>query len=220
MQQAVSQHFPHDQGTYRFTHRDKDVPFTRECIELFTKSIHEFSRLSLTASELAWLQVTCPYLKPAYLDYLSRFRFKPEQVKVTFRPLSKDPDEDKGHVEIEAVGPWVETILWEVPLMACLSELYFRVVDKDWDYDGQAESAYSKARTLLQAGCIISEFGTRRRRSYHIQDLVVETLIRASKDMPGQGKFAGTSNVHLAYKHGTNPVGTIAQFVPPLDVSK
>lgn len=94
--------------------------------------------------------------------------------------------------------------------MACLSELYFRVVDKDWDYDGQAESAYSKARTLLQAGCIISEFGTRRRRSYHIQDLVVETLIRASKDMPGQGKFAGTSNVHLAYKHGTNPVGTIA----------
>jgi hypothetical protein len=40
MQQAVFQHFPHDQGTYRFTHRDKDVPFTRECIELFTKSIH------------------------------------------------------------------------------------------------------------------------------------------------------------------------------------
>lgn len=59
------------------------------------------------------------------------------------------------------------------------------------------ETAYKKAQQLLEAGCVFSEFGTRRRRSYHIQDLVVETLIRAEQDMPeAKGKVFGTSNVH------------------------
>jgi len=76
-----------------------------------------------------------------------------------------------------------------------------------------SETAYSKARALLGAGCVFSEFGTRRRRSFYIQDLVVETLIRASNDMPGKGMLSGTSNVHLAHKHCIKPVGTIAQYV-------
>lgn len=57
--------------------------------------------------------------------------------------------------------------------------------------------AYKKAKQLLEAGCVFSEFGTRRRRSYHIQDLVVETLLKAEKDVMPQtkGKVFGTSNV-------------------------
>lgn len=42
-----------------------------------------------------------------------------------------------GQIEIEASGPWVETILWEVPLMATLSETYFQTDDTDWNYEGQ-----------------------------------------------------------------------------------
>ena len=57
------------------------------------------------------------------------------------------------------------------------------------------EAAYQKAQIYLEAGCVFSEFGTRRRRSYHIQDLVVGTLIRANKDFPTKGKLMGTSNV-------------------------
>lgn len=110
--------------------------------------ILEFSKVALTDSELEWLQVTCPYLKPEYLEYLRRYKFKPEQVEVTFVPLTDDPNEDKGHVEIVAIGPWVETILWEVPLMACLSELYFRMVDSDWDYSGQAGGYHPQVITV------------------------------------------------------------------------
>ena len=46
-------------------------------------------------------------------------------------------DDQKGRLEISATGSWVETILWEVPLMACLSEIYFRTADRDWNYEGQ-----------------------------------------------------------------------------------
>jgi len=98
-----------------------------------------------------------------------------------------------------------------VPLMATLSEVYFRHVVTDWSYDGQNDLAYEKGRTLLQAGCIFSEFGTRRRRSFKTQDIVVESLVRACKDTESKGRLSGTSNVHLAHKYDLTPVGTIAQ---------
>lgn len=68
------------------------------------------------------------------------------QIVVNFIPSSNDPA--MGGVEIEARGLWLETILWEVPLMACLSEIYFRYADRDWDNTGQ-EGRYSSSFTLL-----------------------------------------------------------------------
>ncbi|KAL5532607.1 NPT1 [Sanghuangporus sanghuang] len=208
MQQAVLRHFPDVQATYRFTHRDADVYFTRECYERYIETLPHFDELIATSEEIAWLKETYPFFGEAYLDYLANFRFKPEQVHVEFNALKDDPE--KGRLEISAVGPWAETILWEVPLMACLSEIYFRTADTDWTYEGQEKIAYDKAKRLLLADIQFSEFGTRRRRSYYIQDLVVATLIQASKDFPDKGKVMGTSNVHLARKHGIKPIGTIA----------
>jgi nicotinic acid phosphoribosyltransferase len=82
------------------------------------------------------LEKHCPYFKPAYLDHLAAYRFKPEQVRVKFIP--KDDIPDLGRIDIEAHGLWAETIMWEVPLMACLSETYFLTDDTDWNYHGQA----------------------------------------------------------------------------------
>ncbi|OCH94914.1 nicotinate phosphoribosyltransferase [Obba rivulosa] len=208
MQQAVLRHFPDVSATYRFTHRDKGRYFSRECYERFRESVSHFDRLQLTKEERDWLAIAYPQFRPDYLDYLYSYRFKPDQVHIQFIPVSEDGQ--YGNLDIEAVGLWVETILWEVPLMACLSETYFCTVDTDWDYEGQSEQAYEKGRTLLNAGCVFSEFGTRRRRSYHTQDLVVEALVRASKEMQGSGKLLGTSNVHLAHKYNISPIGTVA----------
>ncbi|KAI0297289.1 nicotinate phosphoribosyltransferase [Multifurca ochricompacta] len=208
MQQAVLHHFPDTQSTYKFTHRDAGVYFTRQSYEQFVTAISQFSSLSLTPEERTWLQNTCPYFKPDYLDYLSTYRFKPSQVQVSFVPRGLDSDE--GRIEIEASGPWTEAILWEVPLMATLSEIYYTTANKDWTDVAQAELAYGKGVKLLEAGCTFSEFGTRRRRSYHTQDVVVAGLVRAQEDHPGKGKLVGTSNVHFARIHGINPVGTIA----------
>ena len=60
---------------------------------------------------------------------------------IQFVPADDQGDDGKGlqgQIYITITGPWVEAIMWEVPLMACLSETYFQTVDKDWDYEGQA----------------------------------------------------------------------------------
>ncbi|KAJ7127184.1 nicotinate phosphoribosyltransferase [Mycena epipterygia] len=209
MQQAVLRHFPDTQASYKFTLRDKDIVFTKQAFDKFQETVDRFGELGLTDAEHSWLRKTCPYFNDEYLSYLRGFRFKPtEQVHIKFVPTSADGA--SGLVEIDTVGPWVETIFWEVPLMACLSEIYFHSVMTDWNYDGQKALAYDKGRTLLQGDCVFSEFGTRRRRSYDTQDIVVESLVRASKDTESKGRLTGTSNVHLAHKYDITPVGTIA----------
>ncbi|KAF9466444.1 nicotinate phosphoribosyltransferase [Collybia nuda] len=209
MQQAVLHHFPTTRATYRFTNRDQTTLFSRQCIERFRSAVSQFTDLFLTEEEHEWLKGTCPYFTPAYLAFLSAYRYQPEQVRITFIPAS--PDGMLGQVEIEATGPWLETILWEVPLMACLSESYFQSVMTDWSYENQEESAFAKAQNLFEADCVFSEFGTRRRRSYHTQDIVLQELVRASKNISDhKGSLIGTSNVHFAHKYGISPIGTIA----------
>lgn len=110
-------------------------------------------------------------------------------------------------------GLWVETILYEIPLLALTSEAYFKFCEKDWDHEGQVESAYRKGCTMLQNGCVLSEFGSRRRRDYKTHDMVMEGLVRARDE--GQkagwaGTLTGTSNVHFAKKYGVAHVGTVA----------
>ena len=118
-----------------------------------------------------------------------------------------------GDLKLYVGGLWLDTILYEIPLLALTSEAYFKFCDKDWDYDGQKEKAYKKGTTLIEGGCIFSEFGTRRRRDYHTQDLVMQGLKQAAQigiESSWKGKLSGTSNVHFAMKYGVPPVGTVA----------
>jgi nicotinate phosphoribosyltransferase len=116
-------------------------------------------------------------------------------------------------VEYVVEGLWLDTILYEIPLLALTSQAYFMFTDKDWDYANQEEKAYRKGCTLLQNGCVFSEFGSRRRRDYHTQDLVMKGLSRAAEEGKKQGwpgVMVGTSNVHFAMKYNTGAVGTVA----------
>lgn len=163
--------------------------------------------ITLSAEELGFLRTQCKFLHEEYLQYLQTFRLRPdEQIELSFEPV----DDTYGDLNITTKGLWLETILYEIPLLALTSEAYFKFVDTDWSHDSQEENAYKKGLTLFEAGCLVSEFGSRRRRDLKTQDLVVGGLVRASKEKDRLGKLTGTSNVYLAMKHGIAPVGTVA----------
>jgi nicotinate phosphoribosyltransferase len=151
-----------------------------------------------------------------------------KQVEITFKPTSENhKGEEFGELHIDISGLWAETILYEVPILFIVSQAYYCTVDTKWDYVGQEGSdiflslfrkkkavgvdfnralllliaalARQKAERLLSNSVVFSEFGTRRRRSYKNQEIVIRGLVKAGKELGGKegnGKLAGTSNVN------------------------
>ncbi|KAF2198288.1 nicotinate phosphoribosyltransferase [Delitschia confertaspora ATCC 74209] len=215
MQCCVLKFFPDVSVTYSFTNRTPDKKLTRAAFQWLSTQVDKLGDVSVSSDELHFLKNTCTYLTDQYLQFLSTFRLKPsKQLKLIFNPINDTgKDSDVGDFSIHTEGLWVDTILYEIPLLALISEAYFKFCDTDWDYSGQLENAYQKGSTLLKEGCVFSEFGTRRRRDYHTQNIVIEGLKKAQHNASQEGwsgKLTGTSNVHLAMKHGLFPVGTVA----------
>ncbi|KAI9755516.1 MAG: hypothetical protein M4579_004242 [Chaenotheca gracillima] len=215
MQCAVLKYFPQEEVSYSFTNRTPQMKFSRVAFKWLQDQITKLGNILVSKEELEWLKTACPYLSPSYLNFLSTFRLRPaQQLVVSFDPeADTGSDEDVGPVHISVNGLWVDTILFEIPLLALTSEAYFRFCDKDWNHEGQEDKGYRKGAILLENGCAFSEFGTRRRRDYHTQDLVIRGLRRAAadgKEKGWKGTLAGTSNVHFAHKHGLVPIGTVA----------
>ncbi|KAI8098220.1 nicotinate phosphoribosyltransferase [Gilbertella persicaria] len=213
MQQAVIQHYKKDVPVvYQFTNREKHLSLNTESVKWLKKQVKDLELLKLTESERDYLS-RLPYMTKEYVDYLFTFQYKPsEQVNIEY-------DESTGDLQLEVTGKWHETILYEVPLLALISEAYFRFTDRDWNYEGQVEQAAEKTRILLEHGCIFSEFGTRRRRDYKTHDLVMNAIHRTHQEykkkceeagVPTKGNVSGTSNVYLAMKYNVPAVGTCA----------
>ncbi|OJJ48122.1 hypothetical protein ASPZODRAFT_61947 [Penicilliopsis zonata CBS 506.65] len=215
MQCAVLKFFPDTLVTYGFTNRTPHMRLSREAYKWLAEQIHKLGNIRVTPDEIAFLKKSCPYLNDAYLAYLSNLKLSPsEQIEIKFTLINDTgSDSDVGDLEYTIKGLWVETILYEIPLLALTSQAFFKFCDKDWKYDNQEEKAYQKGCTLLENECVFSEFGSRRRRDYHTHDLVMKGLMRATQDGKKngwKGVFTGTSNVHFAMKYGVNPVGTVA----------
>ncbi|KAJ9623724.1 nicotinate phosphoribosyltransferase [Exophiala oligosperma] len=207
MQCAILHYFPTVDVEYKFTNRTRHMRLNKRAFTWLEEQIASLATIRLSQQELEFLRKHCPYLSSEYLEFLQTFQLRPsEHVSVKFDLV----DDTHGDVDITISGLWVETILYEIPLLALTSEAYFKFVDTDWSHEGQEAKAYEKGIQLLESGCLFSEFGTRRRRDFHTQDLVVKGLVRASKEKSWPGKLTGTSNVYFAMKHSIAPVGTVA----------
>ncbi|KAI0994362.1 putative nicotinate phosphoribosyltransferase [Podosphaera aphanis] len=214
MQCAALKFFPDVQVTYIFKNRSPSQKLSRAAFNWLTSQILKLGNIALTNDELAYLKSSCTYLEQPYLDFLQNFRLQPEkQVVCSFIPDDgSDRDDATGTLDLTLKGSWVETILYEVPLLALISEAFFRFVDTNWTYDGQEDKAYAKGMRLLQAGCHFSEFGTRRRRDYRTQVLVIRGLMRAKREgerLGLPGTLTGTSNISLAKHFGISIEGTM-----------
>lgn len=198
MQNAALKLFPNLKVKYSFIDRgNMDYPEGFD-VEL-RKQIQHLANLKLQPEEKEFLRNNCPYLDAAYLDFLSGYQYNPTEVGVMLK-------NNKLHIEIS--GHWYRTILWEVPLMALVSELYFIMTGQQpVSRDERKKNNNEKAKAFQMNNVFVSDFGTRRRFSYQVQDELVADMVGHynSKEF-----FMGTSNVHLAMKYGVRPIGTHA----------
>lgn len=196
MQHAVIKLFPKAKVRYGFINRGKHI-FPEGFADLLRKSVDALSELRLTKEEKNYLAHYCPYLDPTYLDFLQGYSFDPSEVQIS---------QEGSEITVTVEGYWYRTILWEVPLMALISELFYksnhliRLND-----EAVKELTKEKIDNYNKLGVSILEFGTRRRHSYEVHDLVNETLRTY-----GGNSFIGTSNVHFAMVNNRRPLGTHA----------
>lgn len=195
MGQAICKLYPGVINKYVFINRD-NREFPDGFAERLMEVLDSFRSLRLTNDEKDFLKEKCYYLTPFYIDFLSGYTYDPFEVIV----LQEGPT-----LTISIVGYAYRTVLWEVPLMAAISELYFEMTGQIFDAENSRMIAKNKAIEFANIGVYYSEFGTRRRHSFFNQDLVVSELKKYSK-----GNLLGTSNVYLAMKHNLLPLGTVA----------
>ncbi|MFL0341300.1 nicotinate phosphoribosyltransferase [Enterobacter ludwigii] len=198
MQQAVFHHYYDVHVAAEFRCRGDDL------LGIYADSIREqvdaMQHLTLQDDEYQWLS-GLPFFKADYLNWLRDFRYKPEQVTVV---------NDNGKLDIRLEGPWREVIMWEVPLLAVISELAHRYRSPETGVEQAVASLENKlaAFSTLTEGLDMSrfrlmDFGTRRRFSREVQQAIVKRLQQ-------ELWFVGTSNYDLARRLDLTPMGTQA----------
>ena len=202
MGQTIFHQFTSYKTTWTFKCRNKDVHFSEEMVEEIRQQIAAFCGLRFTEEELDYLD-NITWIKGSYVDFLRLWQPRYEEFTIT-------TDAPCG-LSIEAAGTWLNTTMYEIPILAIVNEVYFRMA---YDYDElleQFKTRLSQKVEMLEKNKYrlntFSEFGLRRRLSAQAQEIAVEALTNL-KDT--DSKFIGTSNVYLAKKYNLKPIGTMA----------
>lgn len=202
MGQGIYHQFSSYKTTWTFRCRNEDVHFTPEMVEEIKNQIRLYCDLRFREDELEYLN-NIKWIKGSYVDFLRLWKPRYDDFEISC-------DAPCG-LKIEARGTWLNTSMYEIPTLAIVNEVYFRMA---YDYDVLFESFRQRLEAKirgLEDGTYelgsFSEFGLRRRLSAEAQDLAVRRL---KETVPFSSRFAGTSNVYLAKKYGVTAVGTMA----------
>ncbi|MFK2879078.1 nicotinate phosphoribosyltransferase [Rhodanobacter hydrolyticus] len=201
MMQLVLHHYPAAQVEYRFKCRNPGIDLVPYIAEIRAE-LEELCELRFSAEELDYLRAM-RFIKSDFVDFLGLFRLNAKYV--TIAPA----EANNGEIEIRIKGPWLHTILFEVPLLAIVNEVYFRNTQPQHDLAEGRRRLQEKIALLHGTPgyehCRIADYGTRRRfsRIWH------EEVLVALRDGLGT-QLAGTSNVWFAMRLGLTPLGTLA----------
>lgn len=219
MMQVVLHQFPGAQVEYKFKCRNPGLdPVTGLATRRLGAHVNEIRdeirllcSLHFQSAELAYLQ-SLRFIKSDFIDFLGLFRLNEKYITVTALP--------SGEIEITITGPWLHTILFEIPVLAIVNEVYFRNTQKLPDLMAGRQRLDEKIALLRAPGLSdlkIADYGTRRRFSvaWHEEVLRVLSVRLGTGQSPGNvngvpGQLAGTSNVLFAMKLGLTPLGTMA----------
>lgn len=197
MQHAVIKLFPRAKVRYTFILRSK-VDFPENFAKELREQIIEMTNLRLTPEEKKFFASKCSYIDPTYFDFLAGYQYDASEVGII---------QNGGELQLNIEGFWYRTILWEVPLLALISELYFNMTGQKIKSETERhENNQKKAAIFNYSNVKVTDFGVRRRRSFEIQREMVEDFkTRMRKEL-----FPGTSNVYLAFLYDLTPIGTEA----------
>ena len=201
MMQVVLHQFPGAEVEYRFKCRNAAnlAPYVNEIRE----EIRGLCSLRFQDAELAYLKAM-RFIKSDFIDFLGIFKLNEKYVSVTALA--------SGEIEVSIKGPWLHTILFEIPVLAIINEVYFRNLQKEPDLALGRTRLNTKILELQADGLRelkIADYGTRRRFGKVWHEEVLRALVtRLGTGVTGQ--FAGTSNVLFAMKLGLTPLGTMA----------
>ena len=202
MGQAIYHQFPAYTTTWTFKCRNQDVRFTQEMVEEIREQIKAYCCLTFTEEELSYLK-EITWFKQSYIDFLRLWHPRYEDFEIT--------TEAECGLSLETKGTWLNTSMYEIPTLAIINEVYFRMQYPYEELSTSFEQKLDEKIEWLKTGkyeiATFSEFGLRRRLSAEAQDTAVRKL---SESPLGASRFVGTSNVYLARKYHIKPVGTMA----------
>lgn len=205
MGQAIYHQFPEYTTRWQFRCRNKDVKFTYDMVNEIKEQIKAYCELRFTEEELEYL-LGIPWMKKSYVNFLRLWHPRFEDFKI------EHVDDGCGLI-IEAEGTWLNTSMYEIPVLAIVNEVYFRM---NYNYNELLiefkRQANEKVSALIsgkyQIGAF-SEFGIRRRLSAEAQEYIIK-MLKNGNFYFANSRFVGTSNVYLAKKFDLTPVGTMA----------
>ncbi len=202
MMQSVLHQFPGAQVAYKFKCRTPGVQLAPYVDEIRSE-IKSLCKLQFTEEELAWMRAM-RFIKSDFVDFLGIFRLNEKYITVNANA--------DGTMDIHIKGPWLHTILFEIPVLAIVNEVYFRHAQPVPDYVEGRKRLQTKIEQLqaVDLGDLkIADYGTRRRFSKPWHEEVLRVL--TARLGAGQtGRFAGTSNCLFAKSLGLTPLGTMA----------
>jgi nicotinate phosphoribosyltransferase len=184
--------YPEAIGTFTFNDRNNTV-YNDMFLVTLKNAFMELDNLALTEKECEWAIKNIPYIPRHYWEWLKSFRFDHNKIRAWL-------DEDK-HLHIEVTDVIYKASMYEMPILATVSEVYYKFYAIGLgDFNYQVLTPLKKnCQIAMDNNYTFIEFGMRRRYSYAVEDAVVKYL---SENCPN---CVGTSNVHLAMKHGMKP---------------
>ena len=188
---AYMKMFPDAECTFKFTDRNR-IPRTTEFLENYKKKMKELCMIHLTDEEFHWVVSAIPFIPMYYWEWLRSFRFEYDKMNIYL-------DEDNV-LCIEVTDKNYKASLYEIPHLFTVPEVNNTGKPIDWELT--MSKLKDKVDLANKNGVLFSEFGTRRRFSYEVQDKVCAYLKEHAKTC------VGTSNVHFAMKYNMRPCGT------------